>query len=406
MIKFLVVEQDLRISGTSQGVISRSFLGKLRTAYPTSIIDVVYIKTYEREDRLDLLPVDNIQAFLIDLKIPFLTKFINRVYWRIFHESLNEKHIINKYAKIIKNIDYQLYDHIFIRSAGIEHEMILATKDLPILKKSIVNFHDPFPLFWYAGSKSKFSFLELYRLKNICEVVWQSKICSSPAQLLSSDLEHLYGCRKKFYTYPHQFCASVFDFSDNSQVLKKNKKVTISYHGAIMFGRDIEIVLDAYQELIDENVIFKNETEFICRLKGVNLKMLQEKYLTTTNIILLDTLNFANSSIEQMQEADILLILENGPLYSNTLMGKAPFLADLKKPILTLSPQRSEIRGLIKDDKYLATMNDKSEIKSKLKNLIGERLDAEKEVFPFGDYFSDENFKTMLDEVLKFEPLN
>jgi hypothetical protein len=259
MIKFLVVEQDLRISGTSQGVISRSFLGKLRTSYPDAVIDVVYIRTYDREDRLDLLPVNNIKTFLIDLKIPFLTKFINRIYWRIFHESLNEKHIISKYAKIIKNIDYQEYDHIFIRSAGIEHEMILATKDLPILKKSIVNFHDPFPLFWYAGSKSKFTYLELYRLKNICEVVWQSKVCSSPAQLLSYDLEHLYGCRKKFYTYPHQFCASVFDFTDNSQVLKKNKKVTISYHGAIMFGRDIEIVLDAYQELIKENAIFKNE---------------------------------------------------------------------------------------------------------------------------------------------------
>lgn len=406
MIRFLAIVQDLRISGTSEGIVSRSFLAKLRTSYPDAIIDVVYIKTYERKDRLDLLPVNNIKTYLIDLKIPFFTKFINRFYWRIFHESLNDKHLLNKYTQIIKNIDHLQYDHVFIRSAGIEHEMILASKDLPILKKAFINFHDPFPLFWYAGSKSKFSFLELYRLKNMCEVVQQAKGCSSPAQLLSNDLEHLYGSRKKFYTYPHQFSASVFDFSDNSQMLKKSKKVTISYHGAIMFGRNIEIVLDAYQELVEENAIFKNETELICRLKGVNLKMLQEKYKTTGNIILLDTLNFANSSNEQMQEADLLLILENGPLYSNTLMGKAPFLADLKKPILTLSPQRSEIRGLIKDDKYIAAMDDKSEIKIKLKNLIVARLDSKIEVFPFGDYFSDENFKTMLDEVLKFEPLN
>ena len=40
-MKFLVVEQDLRVSGTSQGVISRSFLAKLRIAYPKSVIDVV-----------------------------------------------------------------------------------------------------------------------------------------------------------------------------------------------------------------------------------------------------------------------------------------------------------------------------------------------------------------------------
>jgi len=406
MIRFLAIVQDLRISGTSEGIVSRSFLAKLRASYPAAEIDVVYICTYEREDRLDLLPVNNIKTFLIDLKIPFFTKFINRFYWRIFHESLNDKYLINKYTQIIKNIDYHQYDHIFIRSAGVEHEMILATKDLPILKKAIINFHDPFPLFWYAGSKSKFSFLELYRLKNICEVVKQAKVCSSPAQLLSNDLEHLYGSRKRFYTYPHQFCSSVFDFSDNSQMIKKSKKVTISYHGAIMFGRDIEIVLDAYQELIEENAIFENETELICRLKGVNLKMLQEKYKTMGNIILLDTLNFVNSSIEQMQEADILLILENGPLYSNTLMGKAPFLADLRKPILALSPQRSEIRGLVEDQKYIATMDDKNEIKNKLKILIEERLNSDVEVFPFGDYFSDGNFRKMLDEVLMFEPKN
>ncbi len=46
MIKFLVIEQDLRVSGTSQGIISRSFLGKLRKAYPDAIIDVVYLKQY------------------------------------------------------------------------------------------------------------------------------------------------------------------------------------------------------------------------------------------------------------------------------------------------------------------------------------------------------------------------
>ena len=400
MIKFLVINQDLRISGTSEGIVSRSFLGKLRTSYPDAIIDVVYIKTYEREDRLDLLPVNSIKSHLISTKIPFFIKFVNRFYWRIFHESLNDNFKIKKYTKIIKNIDYQNYNHIFIRSAGLEHEMILATKNLPILKKAIINFHDSYPLFWYVGTKTKLSNLELFRFKNMYEVISQSKICSSPAQMLSNDLEHLYGARKKFYTYPHQFCASVFDFSDNQKVLKKTKKVTISYHGAIMFGRDIEIVLDAYQELVKNIPIFKENTEFVCRMKGVNLAEMVKKYQNTTNIVLLDTLDFANSSNEQIHEADILLILENGPLYSNTLMGKAPFLAALKKPILTLSPERSEIRGLIKNEKYIATMDNKTEIKQKLENLIKERLICQEDVFPFGDYFSDENFKIMLDKVL------
>jgi hypothetical protein len=399
-MKFLVVEQDLRISGTSQGIISRSFLAKLRTAYPSSIIDVVYLKQYISEDRLDLLPVDSIKEYVLDLKIPFITKWLNKIYWRLFHISLTRNHIHKVYGSYIAQIDYQQYEHIFIRSAGLNHETILGTKGLPILKKAIVNFHDPYPLFWYPGSKSKLSGLELYKLKEMYKVVTQAKSCMSSASLMSEDLETLYGCRKKFYHLPHQYDATVFDLSDVNGVLKKNKKVTISYHGAIMFGRNIEVVLDAYEELVRNNPIYKENTEFVLRVKGIDLKKLAERYSKTPTIVILETLNFSNSCNEQMNEADINIILENGPLYCNILVGKAPFLAAIRKPILSISPERSEIRRIIKDQQYIASYSDKQEIKQKLENLIVNRMNSDEAVYPFGDYFGDENFKVMLDKVL------
>lgn len=400
-MKFLIIEQDLRVSGTSQGIISRSFLGKLRMAYPDSIIDVVYLKQYACEDRLDLLPVDSIKDYIVDLKIPFFTKWLNKIYWRLFHVSLIKRHIHKVYGSYIAQIDYHHYDHIFIRSAGIEHETILATKDLPILQKAIVNFHDPYPLFWYPGSTSRLTSLELFKLKEMYDVVSQAKSCMSSASLMSEDLQSLYGSRKKFHHLPHQYDATVFDLSDVENVLKKNKKVTISYHGAIMFGRDIEIVLDAYQELVNENYLYKENTEFVTRLKGVDLKKLSKRYSKTPTIIILDTLNFSNSCNEQMQEADINIILENGPLYCNVLVGKAPFLAAIQKPILSISPERSEMRRIIKEDKYIASYSDKKEIKQKLENLIVDRMNSDEAAYPFGDYFGDEDFKVMLEKVLK-----
>ena len=101
-----------------------------------------------------------------------------------------------------------------------------------------------------------------------------------------------------------------------------------------------------------------------------------------------------------MHEADINIILENGPIYSNTLVGKAPFLAAIKKPVLCISPERSEMRRIITDNQYIASCNDKEEIKQKLENLIRNRMVSTEPVYPFGDYFSDENFKKMLDEIL------
>ena len=401
-MKFLIVEQDLRISGTSQGIISRSFLVKLRKSYPDAIIDVLYLKNHPSDDQLHLLPINNIIIHILNLKIPFFTKFKNRFYWRLFHISLNERHIQKVYGSYIAKLDYKKYDHVFIRSAGLNHETILGSKDLPILKNAIINFHDPYPLFWYSGSQSKLTNLELFRFNDMLQVVSHAKACMSSAITMSSDMQYLYGSKKKFYTLPHQFSPEAFDFSDQSGVIKKTKKVSISYHGAIQFGRNVDNLLDAYQELISEKINYKHNTEFILRLRGQDNARLTKKYLAVENIKVLDALNFSNSSNEQIHETDITIILENGPLYCNILVGKAPFLAAYHKPVLCLSPLRSELRNIIKDKSYIANMNDKQEIKDKLTLLIENRLESNEAVHPFGDYFSDDNFKKRMEEILNF----
>lgn len=399
MTKFLIIEQDLRVSGTSQGIISRSFLAKLRMAYPKAIIEVVYLKSNPSEDQLHLLPVDSIETHILNLKIPFFTKWINRFYWRIFTVSLVLKHINRVYGSHISKIDYKKYDHIFIRSTGLDCQTILGSKDLPILKKAIITFNEPYPYFWCAGSTKTLTALDLFKFKEMYSVVRQSKSCMA-TKLLSEDMQYLYGSIKKFHTLPHQYDETVFDLSDTNKALKKLKKITISYHGAIQFGRNIEILLDAYQELVDENDEIRETTEFILRLKAIDIKKLIAKYNKISNIIILETLNFSNSCYEQKHVADINIILENGPIYCGILVGKAPFLAAVKKPVLSISPTRSELRNIITDKQYIADCNNKEEIKKKLKNLIKNRLHSNEPVYPFGDYFSDENFVNNLKTIL------
>ena len=405
MTKFLIIEQDLRVSGTSQGIISRSFLAKLRTAYPDALIDVVYLKVQNSDDQLDLLPVDSIQSHVLDISIPFFTKLVNRFYWRMFHKSLVSDHINKVYGSYIAKIEYEKYDHIFIRSAGLGCETILGAKNLPILKKAIITFNEPYPTFWCTGSIKPITNLELFKVKEMFMVVSQAKSAMATA-LLAKDMQYLYGSRKKFHDLPHHYCASVFDLTDTSQILSKNKKVTLSYHGAIQFGRNIEILLDAYQELVKSNPVYKENTEIILRMKGINLKKLAAKYNDTPNIVIAETLNFSNSCYEQQHLADINIILENGPVYCNILVGKAPFLAASKKPIFSLSPERSEMRNIMNDKRFIAHCSDKEEIKSKLENLIKMRLKSDEPVYPFGEYFSDENFKKSMDKILNDKQSN
>jgi hypothetical protein len=399
-MKFLVIAQNLKVSGASEGIVSRSFLAKLRMAYPESVIDVLYLKNHSSEDQLDLLPIDSIQSHVLNLKPPFVTKWLNRISWRLFHISLYDRFVHKLYGSYISKIKHDQYDHVFIRSSGLNHETLLGARDLPILKKAILNFHDPYPFFWYQGSHHELSGVELFRLKTMYKVVQQAKACISTAQLMSNDLEFLYGSRKKFYTLPHQYDSSVFDLRDIQKIRPKQKKLAIAYHGSIQFGRKINTLLDAYAALVTENAIIKEETELVLRLGGGDVNGLRETYKYCPNIVILPTLNFSNSGYEQTHIADINVILENGPLYCNILVGKAPFLASLHKPVFCVSPERSELRQIIKDPELIANGGDLLDVKVKLKTIIEKKLVTNELVHPFGDYFSDENFKLKLDEVL------
>lgn len=397
MENFLVITQDLKVSGTSQGIIERSFLAKLRKAYPTSVIDILYLSNLSYEENLEILPVNSITIKKINYNIPFHIKWINRFTRRFFNYLYAENYIHAQFAKEIKKVKYSDYDHVMVRSAGLGHETILAMHNLPILKHSIINFHDPYPHIWYKGLDSKINNNQLKRLHKMIQVAAQAKSCCTSAYYMSKDLQYLYASSKFFYTIPHQFSFDAFDLSDKIAVRKKSKKIQISYHGALMFGRNIFNIIEAFMQLLSENDWIKQDVEFVLRVKGDDVEKLKDIVQTCENIFVMDTLNFSNSSNEQMYESDINIILENGPYYSNILGGKVPFLFALQKKIFISSPARSELRRHLGDYPFLCDMNDLSDIKLKLlavltsDNLtsdIGKRL------------FSDESFKRQLDAVL------
>ncbi|WP_054852823.1 hypothetical protein [Olleya sp. ITB9] len=399
-MKFLIIAQDLRYSGTSEGIVSRSFIANLRAIYPKAIIDVFYIKSHDTHDCNDLLGIDSITEYTIPRKIPFLTKWINKIYWRLFNESLRERYIQNLYKRKIKTIDYKSYNHVFIRSSGLEYETLLACKDLPILKQAIINFHDPYPTFWDTGSNKNLSNLELFRLKRMKQVVDNAKVCVSPSTYLSRDLTVLYGSNKVFKTLPHQFNKSVFNFGRAKQVREKQKQCSITYHGTLQLGRDMDIVLDAYIDCLNKDASIKANTEFVLRLKSNQYGRLKTKYKTISNIVILEANDFSSSYVEQNKESDILIILENNSNYSNILPGKIPVADAAGCQILNICPKESETRHITINETCIATSTNKSEIATQLEALIKLQLDHAPAILAYGDYFSVDQFKSSIQDIL------
>lgn len=400
-MKVLIILQDLRVSGTSEGIVSRSFIGKLSHLYPNAVLDVHYFMYYKHEYDKGILPVNSITEYLIKRKPSFLLKITNAIYRRVFTKSLYKLLLLNQYKKPISKINADEYDLVFVRSAGLEYETILGLEGLPILSKAIINFHDPFPLFFDCSGTSTLTEKDLIDFKAMYTVVQNAFRCTTPSHLLSKDLQLIYGSQKKFYTLPHQFDKHVFDLSKVTQVRKKQKPISISYHGGLQFGRNIDILIDAYVALIRKNKLIMEQSELVLRVKSSQNSRLKDKYKAFETIHILDGLDFSNSANEQREQADIIVLIESVLDYSNILLGKAPFVASLNKPVLALLPKVCELRTIINDDKYMATSNDQNDIALKLEALIVASIDQNKVVTAFADYFSDENFISMVDRIIK-----
>ncbi|MEN2415063.1 hypothetical protein [Flavobacterium mesophilum] len=394
-MKFLVIVQDLRVSGTSEGIVSRSFIARLRKLYPEATIDLHYFMGYHHDYQKELLKANSISEYLIKRKPPLYIKLSNAIYRRLFTKSIYKTHYLNQFKKRIAAISYKDYDKIFIRSSGLEYETILASKDLPILKEAIINFHDPYPFFFDTSSNKNLTKRELLDFQEMYKIVQASRICMAPSSLLAKDLQIIYGNHKRFYNLPHQYDSSAFELLDNSVVRKKQKAISISYHGGLQFGRNVDILLDVFAQLCSENDFFKENAEIVFRLKSSETNRLKNKYKECSNIHILEGLDFSNSANEQQNEADIILLLESYLNYSNILLGKAPFVASLNKPVFALLPIECELRKIIKNDKYIATSNNSIEIKEKLQNIILDFSNSKHEN-PFGDYFSIEEFQNNL----------
>lgn len=399
-MKFLVVAQDLRVSGTSEGIVSRSFIGKLKRVYPDAAIDLHYFMSYTHSYNKELLPINSITEYLVKRKPSLGLKIINAIYRRVFIKSLYKTFVINQYRKPLSKIKYENYDLIFVRSSGLEYETIIALKNLPILSKSIINFHDPYPFFFDTSCPNPLTKKHLIDFYEMFGIVKNAFACLTPSKLLSKDLQFVYGNHKKFQTLPHQYDNSVFDLTDASKIRKKQKPMSISYHGGLHYGRNIDILIDAYIDLIKTNIYLLGQTELVLRLKSSDNKRLKEKYDSFDTVIILDGLDFSNSANEQIHEADIVILLESTFEYSNILLGKAPFVASLEKPILALLPETCELRSIIKNENYIAKSNDKEDIKKKLEALIISRMNSGEAVYPCGDYFGDDNFKEILSTIL------
>ncbi|MBN3518691.1 hypothetical protein JYB62_01650 [Algoriphagus lutimaris] len=399
-MKILVIAEDLRISGTSEGQVSRSFIYRLVSHPNVEKVDLLYLQKESGDHDIEMLEVNQFwQHEILFSKNPVL-KFIEKVGHKLLGRSLEDEIKLSKIHKILSKVKFDEYDFIAVRSTGHSFLSLRSIKDFKYLKEKVVLFfHDPYPVFWdpgYSGPLNRRSLFEFKEMKSLIDIGFK---CVTPSNLLSRDLRFLYRSKKNFFTLPHQFAPEVFVSSNASGLKKVSEKVTIMYHGAIQLGRKIDPFIDTCKNLISENPSFEQEVELIFRIKGNDTERLKNKYKDMGNLKILPTVNSAIALWESKEIADINLIIEPSGNYSNILVGKAPLLDYVNRRILVLGPEESELRNLLIDKSSFALADSYSEIKMAILIAI-KKIKNEKSNNPvFGDYFSKENFNKIADTI-------
>lgn len=399
-MKILVIAEDLRVSGTSEGQVSRSFVYRMAHHPDVEKIDLLYLKNESGNHEIDMLPINQVWQHDILFSKNSLSRFIEKVGHKIVGRSLEIEYKLSKVKDILSTINFENYDYIAVRSSGHSFLTLRAFEKLKFLKdKVVLFFHDPFPVFWDPGYSGPLSKRALYDFKVMKTLVDTGFKCVTPSNSLSRDLRFLYRSKKNFSTLPHQFSPEVFVPSNGSKLKKELNKISIMYHGAIQLGRKIDPFIDSCIAIQSQYPELKNQLSLLFRIKGNDAERLKTKYKQVEFLQILPQVSSQIALWESKEVADINLIIEPSGNYSNILVGKAPLLDYVNRRILILGPKESELKNLIKDDLSFAFAESIPEIKRILLAAIKEIKDDIPVSSPFGDYFSVEKFNYLATQV-------
>lgn len=282
------------------------------------------------------------------------------------------------------------YDIVMTRSMPPEsHEIGLEIKKIKPSIKWIASFGDPIAnnpyiklrQIEYKKNKGIFKYF-VYVLKNIlieylnkrCElnifdnvdyVIFNSKEQQNHMIIKNNNIKSI--------VLPHSYDERLY-----KETKKKNKKITISYFGHLDEIRNIDLFLEAVNDLKYEDKNIKDK--LLIELYG-NLGKKNEKYITDNKLN--DVIKYGTKinyieSLKKMKESDWLLLVDanlNGVKEENIFF--AAKLADYlgsKTPIIGITMLEGASANILRSTNNIVLTYSKSDIKNYLRKIIKKEI--------------------------------
>ena len=370
-------------------------------------------------NQLDVLTLENISnKYINELKgckfyihkkdnLSYLQHLIRKRYkliqtfFQIFSgnnfEHYNRIRNIRKFLNNNKNV----YENIILLSGGMGFSTHQAVSKISFKKntKIIGVYHDPYPSSSYpkpynGGNK----YYEIFKKRNLQKSLNKVTHIIFPSQKLYEWYLRDYKiCDTKVSIIPHavKFEKRNIEFSENKTV----KKIIIAHTGTLLEPRNPKTFLEVFGGL----KILDVKLEFY---GPIHENVYREiKSFESENIINNKRIPYA-LSIDIQREASFLLLIESGAEFSPFLPTKFVDYVNSGKPIIVLSPIKSEITRLLGSDyPFLSTLNDKRRISSIFQNINNpQKIEQVLSVINnLKDYFSESYIESHYSKILNDE---
>ena len=255
----------------------------------------------------------------------------------------------HSFQKVLNSFDESKFNLVLTLSQGesfMPHHTIL--KSPRFHKNWLAYVHDPYPMACYPksyafigpGTEQKKLFMQA--------VFDQAKFLSFPSLLLSEWMQKFYRFdRQRVKIIPHQIAQGLNKKSDiRYDSFFDNKKFNILYAGHLLSQRNPLSIIEAFNLFLGKHKNFRDDCRltFIGPVSSVWTDKLKE--FASDHIKFFPAKDF-EVTIQLQQQASVNIIIEATDEQSPFLPAKFPHCIFSQKPMLLLSPLKSELRRLL-----------------------------------------------------------
>lgn len=382
MKRILIVCEDLRINNTSAGIGRSKFIKMLyQSGYELTVItenSFDYPITWlPKEVVVKKFEIPEVKKSSIDY-IPKIKAI--PVYLSGFSKSFKNK---KKYYKIEieKELSRQEYDSIYALSTGNSFVSHFALAEMNLSIPFYVNIHDPFPMHLYpVPYQKRKDWLNSILEKKFGKVLEKAKAISFPSKQLMDDMAKAFPIiTQKGFVLPHigTSLENLPEENTDDIVLDKSK-INLLHAGTLLGPRNPKFLLQAISELNQENEDFAQKVTFtfIGKVNKALTDVISRNDLK--NVTFLTSRMSYKKSLQLIEQADASFVIEAIADFSPFLPGKVADIAFAEKPIIGLSPKKSEVRRLLGDNyPYQTELDNVVQIKNILLKFYYDCINSE-----------------------------